>query len=168
MSEFRQASKFWEDLKSGKFAQMVRETARGKEISNPVEAYHIVKPLFAEHDDVESMYGIFLDTQNHILAIEKITSGTLFCSAVYPRELIKRVISLGAGAVVLAHNHPSGDTEPSAEDRVITRKVVFALSTIDVLLHDHLIVGKGYHCMSNDGSIESAADQCRKFLANPT
>ena len=168
MTEFMQAEKFWEDLKSGKFAQMVRESARGKEISNPVEAYHIVKPLFAEQNDVECMYGIFLDTRNHILAIEKISSGTLTCAVVYPRELVKRVIALQAGAIVLAHSHPSGNTEPSPEDRVITKKIVFALATIDVLLHDHLIVGRGYYCMSSDGWIESAAKQCRKFLANPT
>ena len=67
-------TKFWEQLKSGHFAQMVRENTKGREISSPVEAYNIVKPLFAENDDVETMYCIFLDGQNHILAIEK-----MFC-----------------------------------------------------------------------------------------
>ena len=159
-------TRFWEQLRSGRFAQMVRETSKGKSLCNPVEVYHVIKPLFAENDDVETIYCIFLDTQNHILAIEKMFSGTLSCAIVFPREIVKRVLALAAGAVVMAHNHPSGDTKPSNEDRAITRKVIFSLTAIDVLLHDHLIVGNGYHSMSNDGWMKSVTDQCRQFLSN--
>ena len=158
-------TRFWEQLRSGRFAQMVRETSKGKALCNPVEVYHVMKPLFAENVDVETVYCIFLDGQNHILTIEKMFSGSLTCAIVYPREIVKRVIAL-AGAVVMAHNHPSGDTTPSNEDRVITRKVIFSLTAIDVLLHDHLIVGNGYHSMSNDDWMKSVTDQCRKFLSH--
>ena len=158
-------TKFWEQLKSGHFTQMIRETAKGREISSPVEAYNIAKPLFAEKDDVESMYCIFLDGQNHILAIEKMFSGSLSCATVYPREIIKRVLDLKSAAVLMAHNHPSGNTSPSEADRAITRKMILSLAAIDVLLHDHIIVGDGYYSMSEDGWIQSIADKCRKFLA---
>jgi DNA repair protein RadC len=161
-------TKFWEQLKSGKFAQMVRETTKGKEISNAVVAHHILKPLFAKNDDVETVYCIFLDGQNRILEIEKMFSGTINCATVFPREIVKRVVALRAGAVLMAHNHPSGDTTPSNEDRALTKRVIFSLMVIDVLLHDHLIVGNGYHSLSDEGWMHTANDQCRKFIANPT
>jgi DNA repair protein RadC len=161
-------TKFWEQLKSGHFAQMVRETTKGKEISNAVVAYHILKPLFAENDDVETVYCIFLDMKNHILSIEKMFSGTINCATVFPREIVKRVVALRAGAVLMGHNHPSGDTTPSAEDRALTKRVIFSLMVIDVLLHDHLIVGNGYHSLSDEGWMHTARDQCRNFMANPT
>ena len=161
-------TKFWEQLKSGKFAQMVRETTKGQEISSAVVAYHILKPLFAENSDVETVYCIFLDGQNHILAIEKMFSGTINCATVFPREIVKRVLNLQASAVVLGHNHPSGTTNCSEEDRAITRKMILSLAAIDVLLHDHIIVGDGYYSMSQDGWIQSITDSCRKFLAKLT
>ena len=166
MREFKQVSKFWEDLKSGRFAQMVRETSKGKSLRNSVEVYHVTKPLFTENNDVETVYCIFLDGQNHILAIEKMFSGTINCATVYPRELIKRVLALAATAVVLVHNHPSGNTEPSTEDKTLTKKVIFSLTAIDVILHDHIIVGNGYHSMSDDGWMNSATDQCKQFLSH--
>ena len=164
MSEFNQSAQFWEDLKSGKFAEMVRESSKGREISSSVVAYHILKPMFAEANDVETVYCIFLNGQNQVIAIEKMFSGTLNCAVVYPREIIKRVLALHAGAIIVAHNHPSGNTEPSEADMSLTGKVVFALTTIDVLLHDHLIVGDGYHSMSDYGALQSITNNCQKFL----
>ena len=167
MDKFSQGSQFWEDLKSGKFAQMVKEESKGKEISSAAAAYHVLKPLFAENDDVEALYCIFLDGQNHILAIEKMFSGTINCATVFPREIVKRVLALKAPAILISHNHPSGDTTPSAQDRAITWKIIFSLMTIDVLLHDHLIVGNGYHSFSDEDWMHTAKDQCQKFLAQP-
>lgn len=158
MREFNKVSQFWEDLKTGRFAQMVRETTKGQEISNEIVAYHILKPLFAEQDDVESVYFIFLDGQNHILAIEKLFSGTLNSSNVYPREIVKRVLALKAGAAIMSHNHPGGNTKPSNEDLTMTLKIIFSLLAIDVPLHDHIIVGDGYFSMSSNGWIQSTAD----------
>ena len=65
-----QKDKFWEDLKSGMFASMVRETSKGQILSNSREVYHVLKPLSAGHDDVEAVYGIFLNAKNHLLAID--------------------------------------------------------------------------------------------------
>ena len=86
------SSHFWEDLKSGHFASMVRESSKGQTVSNSAEVYNILKPLVANHDDIEVLYGIFLDTKNHIIDIQELSRGTLNASAVYPREIVKKVI----------------------------------------------------------------------------
>ena len=156
---------FWKDLKSGKFARMVREEARGRELDGPDDVFNIIKPVFAEKDDVEKLYCIFLDTRNHIIAVEKVSTGTLTNSAVYPREIVKRVIALKAGAVVMAHNHNSGHTEPSSEDRQVTRKVAVALLSIDVPLHDHIIVGDSYYSFSERGIMKEIRDNINRFLS---
>jgi len=156
---------FWQHLKSGKFARMVKEESKGRELSSPHEVFNIVKPIFAEKDDVERLYCIFLDTRNHILSIEKMFSGSLTSSSIYPREIVKRVIALKAGAVVMTHNHPSGHTKPSNEDKMITRKVGIALESIDVKLHDHIIIGDTYLSMADDGFIKQVTEQFNKFLS---
>jgi len=99
---------FWKDLKSGHFVSMVREVCQGQELSNSQEVYNVMKPLFAENDDVETVYCIFLNAKNRILAIEKMFSGTISSSVIYPRELIKRVIALKSTAIVLNAQPPFG------------------------------------------------------------
>jgi len=116
-------SQFWEDLKSGRFLSMVREASKGQYVFNSREVYNVMRPLFAEHDDVECVYSIFLDAKNRILGIEKMFTGSISASTVYPRELVKRIIALRATAIVLTHNHPSGCTQPSLEDKSITLKI---------------------------------------------
>ena len=157
---------FWQNLKSGKFVRMVKEESRGQELSGPHEVFNILKPIFAENDDVERLYCIFLDTRNHIISIEKMFSGSLSSSSIYPRELVKKVIKHKAGAVVLSHNHPAGNPEPSNEDKLITRKVTMALEAIDVKLHDHIIVGDDYYSMSEHGLIKNMTDQFNQFLSS--
>jgi DNA repair protein RadC len=155
---------FWKELKSGKFAQMVKEESRGKELSSPREVFNIVKPLFTEKDDVERMYCIFLDAKNHIITIEEMFSGSILSSVIYPREIIKQVMLLKASAVVLTHNHPTGCTEPSREDRMITRKIALALESIDVRLHDHIIIGDGFHSMAESGFMSNIIELFNKLL----
>ena len=156
---------YWEDLKSGYFVSMVKEASQGQTLSNSREVYNVMKPLFAEKDDVESVYCIFLNTKNRILAIEKMFSGTISSSAIYPRELIKRIITHKSSAIVLAHNHPSGCTEPSAEDKAITTKVAIALICIDSTLHDHIIIGDGFHSMADSGWLQSIKSRYNDLLS---
>ena len=158
---------FWQSLKSGKFAEMLKEESKGQELGGPHEVFNIIKPIFAENSDVERMYGIFLDTRNRILAIEKLFTGSLTSASVYPREIVKKVLSLRAGAVVITHNHPSGHTQPSIEDKEITRKVAMALLTIDVSLHDHIIVGDGYFSFSEHGLMKNMTDEFKRILSSP-
>ena len=157
-------SQFWQDLKSGRFASMVKESAKGKRLSNSQEAYNVLKPMVAKEDDVEKVYIIFLDAQNKILAIEKMFSGSITASSIYPREIVKRIIQLRASAFLLSHNHPSMDTTPSAEDKSITIKVGIAAASIDVVLHDHIIIGDGYHSMADTGWLKNVSNRFLNHL----
>ena len=156
---------FWEELRTGRFARMVREEARGRQLFNSREVYNVMKPLFAEHDDVETVFCIFLDTRNRIISIDKMFSGSISNSIIHPREIIKRVIAVKASNIVMAHNHPSGSVDPSQEDMRITRVLVLTLTAIDVQLHDHIIIGDGYHSMADHGLIRSYAEEFKNILA---
>jgi len=136
---------FWDELKSGKFAAMVCENAREKTASTSIEIFNIIKPLTALESDVEQFWCLFLDNKNHILAIEKLFTGSISSSSVYPREVIKKCLYHQASAVIFAHNHPSGDPNPSREDLQITKQLFFALAPINVMLHDHVIIGNTTH-----------------------
>jgi len=160
---------FWQDLKSGHFVSMVKEAAKGKRLSNSQEVYNVLKPMLAEEDDVEKVYIIFLDAQNKILAIEKLFSGSITAASIYPREIVKRLINLKASAFVMAHNHPSTDTTPSAEDKSITIKVGIAAASIDVAFHDHIIIGDGYHSMADNGWLKKITNRYSSlFRSKPT
>jgi DNA repair protein RadC len=84
---------------------------------------------------------MFLDAHSRLLGFEEMFRGTLTQTSVYPREVVKRALDLGAGAVILAHNHPSGAAEPSKADEYITQTLQSALKLIDVRVLDHLVVG---------------------------
>ena len=154
---------FWKALKSGQFASMIGESSKGQALLSAQEVYNVMKPLFAEADDVERMYCIFVNTKNRLIAIEKIADGTISHSVIYPREIIKRILALKAVGVVFVHNHPSGDPEPSIEDKKITMKLATALSSMDVDLLDHVIVGDNYHSMADSGYIASINTRINKF-----
>ncbi len=159
-----QEQQFWRDLKSGKFASMVKESSRGQEINNAKDVFNIMRPLFAENDDVETIYCIFLDSKNKIIATKKMFSGTIGQTAVFPREIVKQVIAFKSTAVVMIHNHPSNDPSPSKEDKQMTISVWVALRSVQVTFHDHIIVGKGYYSFSDEGFFESLDDEFRHFL----
>ncbi len=86
---------------------------------------------------------VFLTAQHRVIAVEEMFRGSLTQTSVYPREIVKRAIHHNAGAVILAHNHPSGEAQPSAADRALTRSLADALSLIDVRVLDHFIVAPG-------------------------
>ena len=86
---------------------------------------------------------LFLDVQHRLLALEEMFRGTLSQTSVYPREVVRRALALNAGAVVLAHNHPSGLAEPSRADEFLTQTLKSALQLVDVQVLDHIVVGQG-------------------------
>ena len=165
MNEPEKISQFWEDLKSGRFVSMVKETSKGESVNNSREVYNILKPLFAEQDDVEQAYFIFLNAKNRILSIEKLFSGSLIASTIYPREIVKRLIALKSCAFVMVHNHPSGSVEPSKEDVAVTIKIGMAATCIDAIFHDHIIIGDGYHSMADSGNLKDLLNEIT-FLMN--
>ena len=92
---------------------------------------------------VEIFAGLFLDSQNRLIAVEELFRGTLTQTSVYPREVVRRALELNCAAVIVAHNHPSGVAEPSAADRLLTETLKAALGQLDIPVLDHLIVGDG-------------------------
>ena len=97
--------------------------------------------LVAEPNEILAV--VFLNSQHQVIAFEPLFKGTVDQTPVYPRVLVQRALALNASALILAHQHPSGKTEPSAADRAITERLTSALATIDVRVLDHFIVGKG-------------------------
>ena len=98
----------------------------------------------------EEFAGVFLDTRHRVLRFEVLFTGTINAAAVHPREVVKRALSLNAAALIIAHNHPSGVTEPSQADIALTHRLRDALALVDVRLLDHLIVGEGVCCSLRD------------------
>jgi DNA repair protein RadC len=92
------------------------------------------------HLGYEAFVVLFLDARNRLLASEEMFRGTLTQTSVYPREVVKRALGHNCAAVVLAHNHPSGATEPSQADRMLTRSLKEALALVDVQVLDHIII----------------------------
>jgi DNA repair protein RadC len=92
---------------------------------------------------VEQFRILFLDNRNRLLADEAQARGTVNHTPVYPREVAKRALELHATALILVHNHPSGDPAPSRPDIEMTREIKAALSTVSVVVHDHVIIGNG-------------------------
>jgi DNA repair protein RadC len=91
----------------------------------------------------EQFRVLFLDRRNQLIADEVMGHGTICHAPVYPREVVRRALELSAAAVVLAHNHPSGDPQPSAADVEMTAQVVAACRALGIAVHDHVVVGGG-------------------------
>jgi DNA repair protein RadC len=102
----------------------------------------------------ERFLAIFLDTKNRVLAMETLFEGTLNQSSVYPREVIRAALQHRAAALIFAHNHPSGDPTPSAEDAALTQQLVLAGRVMGITVHEHLIMGDGrYFSFADSGRI---------------
>ena len=91
----------------------------------------------------EEFAVLFLDSQHRLIEMKTLFRGTLAQTSVYPREVVKEALARNAGAVVLAHNHPSGTAEPSRADEFLTQSLKSALQLVDVRVLDHLVVGRG-------------------------
>lgn len=85
---------------------------------------------------------MLLDNQHQLMEFKELFFGTLDAASVYPREVVKAVLAVNAAAVIFAHNHPSGESEPSAADKNITQRLTDALALIDVRVLDHIVVGR--------------------------
>ncbi len=92
---------------------------------------------------VEAFHVLFLDPRNRLIADEALGRGTVNHTPVYPREIVKRALELHCTALILVHNHPSGDPTPSAADIEMTGDVVRAAEALEIVVHDHIIVGNG-------------------------
>lgn len=106
------------------------------------------------HELREHVRVLFLDNRHHLIRDETVSSGSVVSAQIHPREIMRRALELGSTGLILAHNHPSGNPEPSRDDIVMTRAVIEAGRTLEVRVLDHLIIGRhGFVSMRSQGFI---------------
>ncbi len=110
--------------------------------SDTVLNYCMARFSYLQH---EEFHILFLNRKNILILDEPQQRGTVDHVPLYPREVAKRCLELGASAIVMVHNHPSGDPTPSPPDINLTRKIIEVLKVFDIQVHDHLIIGLGRH-----------------------
>ena len=118
----------------------MEEDIKAGDALNSPEAVRDYLRLILRGKEYEVFCCVFLDAQNRVIAVEELFRGTLTQTSVYPREIIKRALFHNAGAIILAHNHPSGVAEASQADRQLTRRLAEALALVDIRVLDHFIV----------------------------
>ncbi|OKP23796.1 RadC family protein [Serratia fonticola] len=110
---------------------------------NAPEAVKAWLKLHLQPQGRECFMVLFLDNRHRLIASETLSIGTFNATVVYPREVVTRALHHGAAAVILSHNHPAGEAEPSDADRALTDRLVSALDLVGVRVLDHLIIGDG-------------------------
>ena len=115
---------------------------RGEALTDPASAgRYVAQRLRGQSREVFA--ALFLDTRHRALAFEELFRGTVDGAEVHPREVVRRALAHNAAAVMVGHNHPSGNPEPSAADRAVTARLKQSLSLVDVRLLDHFVIGDG-------------------------
>jgi DNA repair protein RadC len=130
-----------EDQIIAKALDILRERlySAGAVLDNPSAVRNLLTLHLAEYE-YEVFGCLFLDSQNHLIEMEDMFRGTLLQTSVYPREVVKKALAVNAGAVILYHNHPSGNPEPSRADEALTSSLRTTLAVVDVKVLDHFIV----------------------------
>jgi DNA repair protein RadC len=115
---------------------------RGDPLESPEATEQYLKTMLRDHTN-EVFAGLFLDTRHRVIAFEELFYGTIDGATVYPRVVAEKALQYGAAALIVAHNHPSGISEPSLADQAITRRLKDALALLDIRLLDHFVIGDG-------------------------
>lgn len=122
--------------------QLVREPGRKRvSMQGPDDAADIVR-RYLEFEDREHFVALMLDAKNRVIGLNTVSIGTLYCALVSPREVFKAAILANACAIIVAHNHPSGDPTPSPEDIEVTKRLHEAGKLLEIEVLDHIIVGE--------------------------
>lgn len=116
-----------------------RASERGPTLSDPGEAGRYFR-LRLGNEEREHFEAAFLDTRHRLIACERLFSGGLDGAEIHPRIVVQRALAINAGAMIVAHNHPSGSPAPSAADRALTARLKQALALVDVRLLDHVVI----------------------------
>jgi len=137
------------------FVRLIREPGTevqpAERIRGPVDVHRLLAPR-VQPLEVEAFYVVSLGSQSQVRAIEELTRGILNSSLIHPREVFRSAILAGAAGIIVAHNHPSGDPTPSADDRTVTRQIVEAGRLLDIPCYDHLILaGERYVSFAEAG-----------------
>lgn len=128
-----------------------RRLARGEQVRDPASMFRHLQTLLIDREH-ETFGVLLLNTRHRIIRFEELFRGTIDGASVHPREVVKTALKHNAAAVVLVHNHPSGDPEPSRSDQYITRRLVEALGLVEIRVLDHVVVaGEGHVSFAERG-----------------
>jgi len=125
--------------------RVLREEIQGRPVLGSWSALLDYLRVALAHEQVEQFRVLFLDRKNTLIRDEQQQRGTVDHTPLYPREIVKRALELGASAIIMVHNHPSGDPTPSRADIDMTKQVIQAMAAVGLTVHDHVIVGKNRH-----------------------
>ncbi len=115
---------------------------RGSPLTSPADTMAYLRATLSDLRR-EVFYGVFLDTRHRVIRCEQLFLGSIDGACVYPRVVAEKALMLGAAALIVAHNHPSGVSEPSLADQAITRRLKDALALLEIRLLDHFVIGEG-------------------------
>ena len=137
-------------------AELKRRRYRGKrppEVTNPRQAFAVLKPRVQDWSR-EHFLVVLLDARNGVVGIETVSVGSLSASIVHPREVFKPAVVASAAGIIVGHNHPSGDPEPSPEDLAVTKRLVNAGELLGIQIHDHIVFSeRGFVSLKERGSV---------------
>lgn len=125
--------------------RMARAEVRTRPVLSNWQALIAYLQTAMAYEQIEQFRILFLDRKNNLIADEVQQRGTVNHTPVYPREVMKRALILNASALIVAHNHPSGDPKPSRDDIDMTRELKAAAYALEIELHDHVVIGHGKH-----------------------
>jgi len=125
--------------------RMAKAEVRSRPVLSNWQALIAYLQTAMAYEQVEQFRILFLDCKNNLIADEVQQRGTVNHTPVYPREVIKRALILNASALIVVHNHPSGDPKPSRDDIEMTREIKAAAETLGIAIHDHLVIGRKGH-----------------------
>ena len=125
--------------------RVLREQIQDRPVISSWSALLDYLQVALSHEPIEQFRVMFLDRKNVLIKDEVQQRGTVDHTPLYPREIVKRALELAASAIIMVHNHPSGDPTPSKADLEMTQQVVAALAAVGITVHDHVIVGKNRH-----------------------
>ena len=130
-----------------------RATTEDHFITSPSHTFDYFRLFYAGKQDREHFAVMLLDSQHKVLDCTVLFSGTIDGAAIYPREIVKAALHANAAAVILAHNHPSGEPKPSTADMRITERINSALALVDIRVLDHVIVGGSCYSFAQSGEL---------------
>lgn len=136
----------------GRRALAARAARKSTTVSTPEDVVELIRPLVAGMER-EHFFCICLDTKNRVKKVVEVSIGSLNASIVHPRELYKEAVAVSAAAVIVCHQHPSGDPSPSGADIQLTRRLVKAGDVLGIELLDHVVIGAESHVSMRDGGL---------------
>jgi DNA repair protein RadC len=130
-----------------------RAATEGEFMTSPSQTFDYFRLFYADKQDREHFALMLLDSQHKVLDCSVLFSGTIDGASIYPREIVKAALYKNSAAVILAHNHPSGQPEPSTADKRITERIKSALALVDIRVLDHIIVGDTCYSFAESGEL---------------